>query len=363
MKRIRKYKNQLSALATVFLMICCIIFREDVKAGFTADLSFCVQTILPALFPMLTAASFLTRTGLPVWLQTTWQLTVGAAAGTPGACVPASFFGFTAGYPLGIKTTALLFRSKRICIKEAQTLAYACVHPGVAFCVFVVGHGMFHSVRLGWTLFFSVLAADLVLSRLARILLKPRAVQTAAKQDESRDTVTSALPAAVESAIRSILGICGWILLCGACKRIAEHAAPQWFSAILTTVLEVTNGAIFAAQTGSAPLCAFVLGFGGLSVFLQLLKELDEMGIPPIRFLLGRMFAGCLAALFEWSVLKLLPPAAIQTYAVTILPSHADAGTAGSLALMLLCFVFMADISAGKSKSRADFFKSKIFRF
>lgn len=351
MKRYKKACNVLLSLLSVGFFAGCIMFREPVRAGFSADLTLCVQTLLPSLFPMLTASSLLAKTGVPAPLRRFWQFTLGAAAGMPSAGAAASLLGFTAGYPLGVKTAVALYKDNKLDQKNAKLMCYACVHPGIAFSVFAAGLGMFRSSRLGWSFYLSVLLADIFLSRSMKYILKPEKYKYDSGEATHNTALSEALPAAVETAIRSILEICGWVLLFGAARRMAETILPKQ-AAWLTAITEVTNAAIFAAKNKAAVFCAFALGFGGISLMLQLLKDLQAVGICPAYYLLCRLFAGAFSAAFEWGFLKLLPPAAVATGGIKIRAVNPSAGLPGTAALLLLCIVFMAELAPAASQNK-----------
>lgn len=348
-----------AALALLYI-VGCVICREAVRSGIQEALLLCTQTLLPSLFPMLAAGALLAKTGLPYPLRWFWQHTVGAVAGTSEAGAAASMLGYTAGYHMGVKTTAALFQKKKLNRASAAVLCCSCVHPGVAFSIFAVGIGMFRSALIGCSFYLSVLLADLIVSRLVKWIEKPKNKKEPAHENASAEAVSTALPSAVEAAIRSMLEICGWVLLFGALRRMLEEIAPRW-SAGVTILAEVTNAASYAAGRSDVVLCAFSLGFGGICITLQLLRELAAVGVSPARFLLCRTLAGILSALFEWIALRFIPPVALQTCKTGVQAVNPTAGVPGAAALIFLCVVFILELSATpncKRRSRLTTFSS-----
>ncbi len=327
---------------SVFVFFLLIKNADDVRQNILNRLSLCVNTLLPSVFPMLVASSFLSQFGLPKPLRSLWGATAGKLCGIPKNGAAAAVFGMVAGYPAGVKSTAILFKQKQISATEAIRLCVSCVHPGISFAVLAVGRGFFRSEAMGWIFYASVLLADLIIAKLSSILLSAEPAENSSGNKTKETSLSQALISAVDTGIGSMTEITAWVLLFSVPETFLKMRYPFLYPAF-SPVAEVTAAALAAAEKGTPALCAFSLGFGGFCVHLQLSKDLRAMGVKPAVFLFIRACAGGLSALFTFIGLRLFPQ---------ILPTVSRRQTeitffrtdlVGFLSLCAVCLLFIAE--------------------
>ena len=79
---------------------------------------------------------------------------------------------------------------------------------------------------------------------------------------------------------------------------------------IFTGLLELTNGVTSIASIASKNLsinvilCSFLLGFGGISIMLQVLSIISKSDISIKPYLLGKLLHGFLAAFYTFLVIN-----------------------------------------------------------
>ena len=79
---------------------------------------------------------------------------------------------------------------------------------------------------------------------------------------------------------------------------------------ILTGILELTNGVSAVSAIASKNLginivaCAFLLGFGGISIMLQVLSITSKSDISIKPYILGKLLHGTLAAFYTFLILN-----------------------------------------------------------
>ena len=72
---------------------------------------------------------------------------------------------------------------------------------------------------------------------------------------------------------------------------------------IITGIIEVTNGvklAAIGANPFSIIICSFLLGFGGISVLLQVLSITSESKISIKPYILGKFLQACISAIIMY---------------------------------------------------------------
>ena len=344
MKRILKDNSRRAIWASgaLVLFLLLITNAQAIKANVLENLHLCIHTLVPSVFPMLVISAFLTTMGLPRPLHLLWHMLVGRlfAFSPNGSAV--FFFGLTSGYPVGVKNAAALYRLGAIQKEEAQRLALSCVHPGIPFSVLAVGRAMFCSQATGWLLFFSVLLSDLLIARVSRIRINAPSPSAPRSVKSTKNAPQEALILAVDSGIRNMVEIIAWVVLFGVVKTAVTSTLPQ-INGILLPATEVTSAVYAAAKTHSPVTAAFSLGFGGLCVHLQLLKELNTIGVRPARFIFFRLIAGAMSAAFTYTGVLLFPQIlpAVSQNAAAVQVFYTD--LTGFLALCAVAILFILE--------------------
>lgn len=126
---------------------------------------------------------------------------------------------------------------------------------------------------------------------------------------------------AIKKSISTVLSIGGFVvlfsviisilssleILTGIANFLANFGIPyDILLSILTGIIELTNGVQVASTCyTSMPLpciltCSFLLGFGGLSVLLQVFSIISKSKISIKPYLYGKILHGFLAVILTW---------------------------------------------------------------
>ena len=164
-----------------------------------------------------------------------------------------------------------------------------CCCPGPLFVIGTVGVSMLHSAEKGYELCLISVCASLL-----TLFFTPLAAVNV--QDECAD---GSAAEAVWDSLKAILLIAGTMLLFSLPTKILFSLLPDVppaLSGFLTGLGEFTGGInILSGMTGSLPLIAFLLSFGGGSVIFQCLSFVP--GTKALPFVLRRLEAGMFAFL------------------------------------------------------------------
>ncbi len=339
-------------MGEVLMAVCVgllLVFSGDCMAAAQTGATVFVTGVMPALFPMMVLA------GLPLGRQ---------GGGTRSASVFAVAFGFASGSPAGARKVRALRDGGRISQRRTAAL-FAAV--GVMSPMFFLG-----TLAL-WTR-NGPAAAAMLLSHWLAALCVGLAVEKlpwgrrANREGASdgpvlgdsallpRPSLLAALPEAVASAARSLLSVCGammlFSILAALLKALLGVCAPAFVQnhgtlwAIVHALLEIGGGAhaVLGAQPYDSPhtfaLLAGLCSFGGLSIWMQNLAFVGQ-SIRPATLLFLRAAHGALA----YGVCRLLLlcwPQAVKAVSLMVPPPLPASGSsplpalAGLLALGLL---------------------------
>lgn len=82
---------------------------------------------------------------------------------------------------------------------------------------------------------------------------------------------------------------------------------------IISGIFELTNGILLITSTATKTisinivLCAFLLGFGGISVLLQVLSIISKCDISIKKYIYGKLLQGIIAAGYTYILITMLP--------------------------------------------------------
>ena len=82
---------------------------------------------------------------------------------------------------------------------------------------------------------------------------------------------------------------------------------------IISGIIELTNGVLLVSSVTSKALssniiiCAFLLGFGGISVLLQVLSITSKSDLSIKKYIYGKLLQGIIAAIYTYILINLIP--------------------------------------------------------
>lgn len=280
------------------LLVWFLADAEGVRAAAAKALALCAGSVIPALFPFLAVSSLLVSLGFGQWLSPYLSGLMSGLFRLPGPAGSALLLGLAAGYPVGARTAAELYRSGQLTLGEAERLLTFCNNSNPVFLVSVLGAGVFGSARTGMWLWLLHISAALLTGLLFRgwkgsSLHRPLRCAPA----DSLLSFPAALVAAVRGAAGTMLSVCAFVTLFFVLSAPLSRLPPP-LGPLLTGTLE-----LFSLTPRLTPdrfgfvLAAGCAGWGGVSVLCQTAAVLEGSGLSPRPCVLGKLTHGLLSAL------------------------------------------------------------------
>ncbi len=242
--------------------------------------------------------------------------------------------GLISGYPVGAKI-ACDFRENNICSKEeCERLLSFTNNSGPLFIVGTVGISMFGNSTIGLLLLITHILACITVGIIFRFWKfnssSPEYVGSKNSNYKKYKNVTfsnlgEVLGKSISNSISTVLMIGGFVVIFSSIISILKSSGilnslvfiitpifnflsidSSFVYGILTGLLEITNGISYVSSINikaisvNIIITAFLLGFGGLSVLLQVLSITSKTDLSIKPYIYGKFLHGVLAAFYTF---------------------------------------------------------------
>ena len=306
---------------TVFL----ILFSSDNLLAAKNGLFLWTSSVVPSLLPFFIATELLGYTHVVSILGKFLNKFMRPIFNVPGEGSFALIMGIISGYPVGAKIVSN-FKKQGICTdEECERLLSFTNNSGPLFIIGTVGVSLFSSSNIGFKLFFVHLISCLLVGFLFRWWKYNNSSRCLWKRSNitpsnylTLNNLGSILSTSIQNAIHTVVIIGGFVVLFSVivsmlnsshvlnilCSFLEILNIPITYSeGIITGLIEVTNGVKLSAintNPFSIITCSFLLGFGGISVLLQVLSITSEAKISIKPYILGKLLQATFSAIIMY---------------------------------------------------------------
>ncbi len=293
LRSLPRIRQLMPAFFGAFLLALLLRNAEIAMDCMTDGLRLCALTVIPALFPSMVASELLAGSSLCSLLGRCLDRPCRALFGIGGEGGCAVLMGLLCGFPVGTRFALNLYDRGIIDEGELSFLLCFCNNPSSAFLIGAVGVSLFGDRAFGLRLYLFSLITALLTGLLGGIVRKKRKERPT---PSSRIRLPSAAPrgialftSSVGTSAVAMLRICGFVVffttLVGTLSHLsAALSLSDTATALLFSVFEMTagvsHGAACAPKVGRY-LCAFAVGWSGLSVHFQMMSLCEDR---PLHF-------------------------------------------------------------------------------
>lgn len=285
---------------TIFVMgigILFVLFPNNVSQGAKMGLNLWFYTVLPALLPFMIFSDFLVRKNITEYISNAVYPIFSRILGLSHAgCYPA-VIGLLSGYPLGAKTTAMLYEKKIISRNEAKYLLTFCNNASPMFLLEYMGLGC---MGLKYPAVIPVLVyLSAFLGTFLSGLRPGRYMGYDSEKEEKQKEEISVMTAVDESILGSFITLTkvgGYIILFSILAKIVEDICPvsSNIKYLLTGFLEITTGGEMIARGNMNPVWKKIVltaltAFGGLSSVAQTASVLNGTDLSTVWYLKAKI--------------------------------------------------------------------------
>lgn len=251
-----------------------ILAQNSVRAA----LGLCAFSIIPALFPFTAVTRILISTGILKKLTAPINKPISYIFGIPEEAAYAIIIGAIGGFPLGAVCLKSLYDDGVISNSEAARLCAVSNNASPAFCIGAVGVAMFSDKAFGVKLYLCQLLAVIFLGIISRQKASPR---TYMPKTQKSQPFSEAVCTSIIDSGAIMIKVCSFAIFFTVIGDAIGYALTNVFSgfryinglcAFVTAFFELTLACSKCTVAGvifPKLICAFAVGFGGLSVYMQ----------------------------------------------------------------------------------------------
>lgn len=336
-------KLKKNLLPAIFLLFTCglIVFSNSNLPAVKSGLKLWATSVVPSLFPFFVATELLMHTRLVSQIGNVLNSYMKPIFNVRGEGAFAFIMGIISGYPMGAKL-ATNFRKNNICSKEeCERLLSFTNNSGPLFIIGTVGILMYGNTTIGILLFITHILACITVGFIFRFWKRvnnscaystKKILNVSKTKEVSFANLGEILAESINSSISTILLIGGFVVIfssvisilksSGILHILSDCFAPilqafnidtSFASPLISGFLEITNGINSIANISNKKISvnliftAFLLGFGGISVLLQVLSITSKSDLSIKPYIYGKLLHGILASFYTYIFINVIP--------------------------------------------------------
>ena len=358
--------NIIKTAICILVISSFFIFSSYSTTGAKIGLSYCLETLIPSLFPFIIVSLFAVYSGVAEKLGKILTPLTKLLFDLPGEAGSAILIGILGGYPTGANGIMALYKKNLISKNQTEKMLYFTIAAGPGFIINVIGETLLNNKKLGFILFLSHVIPVFMLGGLCKFLFKENENsknkrKTNIDNFQSNLSISDALIFSSVKAYQNMFSICTLVILFSSILEIIQNSRINTFflemlrsigihsniaQSIIPLLLEMTRGSFTSVKFHiSLPLFSFFLAFGGLCVHMQIFAITKNFPINKLKFIFFRFLHGvlsfCLTNLFLLKLKSYIFTSNVKYY-------HLNKTTLSfspkSIVLIVFCILFLLSI-------------------
>ena len=337
-------KNAISIIFVLFTF-CLVLFSQSNLIAAKNGLRLWANNVVPSLFPFFIATNLLGHTNIIKYISKSCNKFMRPIFNVPGESAYAFILGLISGYPVGAKIVTDL-RSKNLCSKdEGERMLCFTNNSGPLFIVGTIGITLFNNSSIGILLLvthiFAAITVGILMGFVSRFKNSKYAIKKNIFNNPSKNSnenictfsnLGEVLSTAILDSSKTIIMIGGFVVIFSVIISILENSKllnllsmiimpickvcniPNTFaSPIISGIFELTNGVSIISSIPNKAisiniiLSAFLIGFGGISVLLQVLSITSKSDLSIKKYIIGKLLQGIIAMSYTYILLNVFP--------------------------------------------------------
>lgn len=327
------FKKYFFTFIFILFTLSLLMFSNNNLLAAQNGLILWATKVLPSLFPFFIATELLCQTNFTYILGKFLNKFMKPFFNVPGESAIAIILGTISGYPVGAKVVCNLKKQKIISKIEAERLISYTNNSGPLFILGTIGISLFGNKKIGIILLISHILASLLVGYFFKFWKKDKfdinyretkfnSMSSPIKISELGEIIGNS----IKKSIGTILTIGGFIVLFSVIISILQTSGileiitsflnsitnipKEVLLSFITGFIELTNGVNLVASLGTSTLTilltSFLLGFGGISVLLQVYSIIAKENISIKPYFYGKILQGIFSSIFTFFIISFI---------------------------------------------------------
>lgn len=331
-------KDNFLSILFVLFTICLVIFSRQNLSAAKDGLSLFANSVVPSLLPFFIATELLSHTNVIKVLGKILNKIMRPIFNVPGEGSFAFVMGIISGYPVGAKIVTNFLNDGICTTEEAERLLAFTNNSGPLFIIGTVGISLFGSTEIGLLLLLTHILSCITVGFIFRFWKfnsysnkknKKKNTHIERNNNVSFKNLGEILSSSISNSINTVVIIGGFVMLFSVIISIISssnilnffgfalsplfnllHIPSSFIPGIITGIIELTNGVSQIASISIKEIsiniiaCAFLLGFGGISVLLQVFSIVSKSNISIKTYIIGKILQGTIAAFYTYLLIQ-----------------------------------------------------------
>ena len=270
---------------SIFLLGLIVSAPGVCAAGAKYGLKICAGVLVPSLFPFSVPVLFLIGTNTFKNSKYTTLLIF--------------ILSMLGGYPIGAKLISQSFSEGNIERLRAKEILPFCVNAGPAFIVVAIGKGLLKNTKLGYVLLISHILSAIIL-----FLIFSKSFKKSGKTKKLNSVTgfSDNFVSSIHSASTACISICAYVVFFSVVNEyIGYFSIALKPLNVLLYFTEVTSA---LKRTGNIFLISFLLGFAGISIWMQVFSLTSEIKPDIVKFAFVRILHGAISTVLTFVIIK-----------------------------------------------------------
>ena len=305
-------------LLILFIFFLIIYSKSNIEAV-SNSISLFIEKVFPSLFPFFIATDLLSHTNMLQIFNKLLSPIMKPIFNVSGKGAFPFVMGILSGYPTGAKIVSD-FRKRNICTKaECERLLAYTNNSGPLFIVGTVGSSLFFNTEIGYLLFLTHILGMITVGIIFRFYKNNTYRSENTLEELDINNFSSIFSDAIFNSFKTLLMIFGFIIIFSIVINILLTSSvfnlinSPWIIGCILSTIEITNGINYLSLiitnnlTINIVLTSFFLGFGGLSVLMQVYSIISKTDLSIKPYICGKLLHGIISSIYTILIIFLLP--------------------------------------------------------
>jgi hypothetical protein len=293
--------SQIKLLLIITLAAAAIFFSKEVSGGIYKGIYFCVEVLIPSLFPFMVISTLSAKSGIR-FKGKKFNKTANILFGLSGETLFSVILGIFGGYPVGARSIGALYKQGKISISEAEKASYIALGAGPGFLITFVGVKLLNNIEIGIILLISQICSVFLLGILNKFIFLKKDNNSYKENNRAVKHSGNLFIESVTDAVYSAMEMCAIVCVFSAFLSVIEKYIQSDYVSVF---MEVTTACNKLSSGVNIPAIAFAVGFGGVCVRFQVFQALGNIKINKLLYFFYRILQGVITALITTALIKI----------------------------------------------------------